>query len=30
MRGEKFVPIPAMQVGEIVLLWNGEGRREHR
>lgn len=30
MRGEKFVPIPVMQVGEIVLLRNGEGRREHR
>ena len=29
MRGEKFVPIPVMQVGEIVLLRNGEGRREH-
>ena len=27
MRGEKFVPIPVMQVGEIVLLWNGEGCR---
>lgn len=25
MRDEKFVPIPAMQVGEIVLLQNGEG-----
>ena len=23
--GEKFVPIPVMQVGEIVLLRNGEG-----
>lgn len=29
MRGEKFVPIPVMEVGEIVLLRNGEGRREH-
>ena len=24
-----WVPIPVMQVGEIVLLRNGEGRREH-
>lgn len=28
--GREVRPDPVMQVGEIVLLRNGEGRREHR